>query len=154
MDRNASMKVVAEIARETRLPVVLPPHATVLSVSIEPWYEATSDTIMVTFDIYEVVETIRESRFVKHGMRIVSFTADETGHRGFTTKSITVWDDDEDFSPFTINKIGRIETPQEYAARRDWEAMQYRVGTLNNPLDNADRTAEGHTTASMQKHWK
>jgi hypothetical protein len=164
MDRRESLSALAEFTRETGIRIALPPHATVLNVNIESWVAATANKLSVTLDVYEVTETVRELRFVRHGKRMMIWTdvsdevhADPTAEydvkgvtgRFYKCMSMTLWDDD--FVPFIEHRVGKIETPAEYAARRRWEGEQYRVGTSRNPMDSASRVTEGYSP--MSDYW-
>jgi hypothetical protein len=164
MDRSASLQVLKQFTSDTGLPITLPAHATVLNVNTSDWLAGTSERFSVTLDVYEVAETVRELRFVKHGTRMMIWTEiyDFTDHtnapdvyardgsmRAYKCTSMTLWDDD--FVPFTEHRVGRIETPAEYAARRKWEGEQYRVGSDKSPMDSAYRVTLGDSP--MADYW-
>ena len=59
-----------------------------------------------------------------------------------------------DFTPYVIHESGApVRDEAEQATRRDYEAACHRPGTGSQPMDNADRTAEGYTPESMRRHW-
>lgn len=167
MDRRESLSALAEFTRDTGIRIALPPHATVLNVNLDKWANGTDTRLSITLDVYEVTESVRELRFVRHGKRMMIWTDQTTPvFHGepveapikteygtyFSYMGIDLWDDD--FVPFTEHRVGKIETPAEYRARRDWEAMQYRVGTPRSPMDNAEVSAcESDTTPAMYRHW-
>jgi hypothetical protein len=60
----------------------------------------------------------------------------------------------EDFQPYVIHEsASAVRDVAEQVARREFEATCHRPGSGGNPMDNADRTAEGYTTSQMKKHW-
>ena len=145
MDRRESILAAKQVSTALGMPWLLPANAFVKTFNI------TSNTVSVTLDVFKVEETTRESRFVGRGTRMLVWELDDTFANGWKYTCMTLWDDN--FEPVAVNKIGRIESPAEYHARRDWEAMQYRVGNDKSPMDNAARTAEGLTTDAMTNHW-
>jgi hypothetical protein len=118
-------------------------------------------TVTVLTEFLDTHETAREVRYVRRGRRLQSwserydFTSDNELKAGerfvglWKYREIVMWDDT--FSPYTEHKIGRIETPEEYRARRRWEGDQYRVGSSRSPMDSAARVTEGFSP--MADYW-
>jgi hypothetical protein len=139
------------------LPFVLRPTDEILTHSI------TDDTVTVTLKIYSVRETAREIRYEKSGLRMMvwklAFDPETETMPGYRLtpdecwwfKSMTVWDDPEDFTPWTEHRLGHVLTPEEYTERREWEGMQYRVGTAKTPMDSAGRVVDG--PSPMSDYW-
>jgi hypothetical protein len=166
MDRRESLAALAEFSSATGIPMALPSSATVLNVNFTDWHEGNSPIVSVTLQVLEVKETVRETRYLRRGVKMMIWTC-VTGEVNaydahydvisgwgdyWTFQSIVSWE--SDFTPYTEHKIGRIETPAEYAERRRWEGMQYRVGTSRSPMDNAEVAAcESDTTPAMYRHW-
>lgn len=149
-------KVAGIITDALGLPFVLRPTDEILT------YGITDDTVSVTLKIYSVRETAREIRYEKSGLRMMVWKlcydpADEmpgyrlTPDECWWFRSFTVWDDPEDFTPFTERRFGHSLTPDEYTERREWEGMQYRVGTAKTPMDSAGRVTEGYSP--MADYW-
>lgn len=145
MDRRESLLAAREVTQALGTAWVLPHHATITKLEI------TDESVTVVLDIYEVRETVRETRFIKHGVRLLNWTSSSDSYFGWKYTTMTAWDDD--FKPFTEHKVGRIETPAEYMERRRWEGEVYRPGSDRSPMDSAYRVTLGHTTDAMTNYW-
>src|SRR4051812_11870735 len=136
MDRMQSVLEARKVSEALDMPWQLPRHATIVN-----WI-VTDDRVAVSLEIFEVKETNREDKFTKKGIRLLNWTKNLSARNGWDYSIMTVWD--EDFEPYSELKIGKIESPAEYIARREWEGMQYRVGTSHSPMDSASRVTEGY----------
>lgn len=132
---------VREIGSALKLPFRLQNHWTIQSYAID------TNVVTVTLTVYATRESVRETRFVKKGTRMMAWTrADETSRWQY--QEFTVWD--TDFVPFTQHQIGKIESPAEYRARRQWEGDVYRPGSDRSPMDSAARAVE---YSPMTNYW-
>lgn len=110
------------------------------------------DVLLVKFVRYDYRVMASEVRFS------AAYTVLRQWHRtsgqGYWVREDDIEMEQADFQPVTIPEHGReIRTPEEWYAKRTWEADCYRPGTLSSPMDNADRVAEGYTTEKMARHW-
>lgn len=137
------MTDLREISRAVNYQFRLSAHQELIS------YTITDDTVMVALIVHKWREGVSRDYLTHRGTRIMSWERDETGNLSLTS-SMTMWD--EDFVPYSDHKIGRVETPAEYHARRDWEGMQHRVGTHKSPMDNAERSADP-SYSPMHDYW-
>lgn len=131
-----------QVATVLGRPYPIRPNRTILTVAV------TDNSITVQSDVYETTEGVREIRFSRHGMRLEAWTRPDA-HSPWKYDCITAWD--EDFTPFYERRVGHSQTLAEYRARREWEGMQYRVGTAKSPMDNADRSSD--PSAPMHDYW-
>lgn len=144
---------VREIASALRLPFELRANNTLVNYTVSP----QSVTVLVEFLVTN--ETAREVRFVRRGRRLMVWKArydfvnpvpsDATAIGSWEYREIVMWDDT--FKPYVEHKIGRIESPAEYRARRAWEGDQYRVGSSRSPMDSAYRVTLGDSP--MTDYW-
>lgn len=144
-----------ELSAALGLPFALRAHQRIVGYSI------TDETIAVTIEFYLTSETTRELRFTKKGTRMMVWTAaydltGDTSHilfgrggRFWTYQEMVAFD--PTFVPYIEHKIGRIESPAEYAERRRWEGEQYRVGSHKSPMDSAQRVCDG--PSPMADYW-
>lgn len=145
---------IREIRDALGLPWELRANTTLVKYNIEPHTK-----ISVLTEFLVTTETNREVRFTRRGKRLAvwearwDFTEPREPGELFMWKysEVVMWDDT--FEPYTEHKIGRIETPEEYRARRIWEGEQYRVGSAKSPMDSAYRVTLGHTTDAMTNYW-
>ena len=113
-------------------------------------YQIMDGMVMVALTVHRYTETVRETKLTHRGTRMITFTESTVIPGWWDRQEMTLWD--EDFTPYALHQVGRIETPKEYRERRDWEAMQYRVGTSSNPMDNAERSSDP-TYSPMHDYW-
>lgn len=126
--------------------VVLPKASDILAIKVE------DDVLLVKFVRYDFKQMSSEVRFT------AAYTVLRQWHRtpgqGYWAREEDIEMQQADFQPVTIPEHGRtIRTPEEWFAKRIWEADCHRPGTLSSPMDNADRVAEGYTTDKMARHW-
>lgn len=133
-----------QISDKLGFPFTLRPHQTMIRYSI------SDETIMVALTVHRYKESIRETKLTHRGTTMITFTASKITPGHWIREEMTVWD--EDFTPYALHQVGRIETPAEYRDRREWEAMQYRVGSASNPMDNAERSSDP-TYSPMHDYW-
>jgi hypothetical protein len=107
----------------------------------------TDTMVAITVRVPTVVETRRETRYVGAVLRMMVWTRTD-GDWSYMKMEVK----DDEFVPYVDNMMGRIESPAEYNARRNWEAMQYRVGNDLSPMDNAERSADP-TYSPMHDYW-
>jgi len=142
---------VRAIAAELKLPFVLRANNTLVKYDIK-----SGERVTVLVEFLTTTETAREVRYTRRGKRLMSWEArydytdiPEGELTNWKYSEVVMWDDT--FEPYVENKIGRIESPAEYAERRRWEGEQYRVGSPRSPMDSAHRVTLGHTP--MADYW-
>lgn len=126
--------LLARLVRDAHVPFVLRPNMRIDQVWIEP------GSVRVSVTVYETTQTAREIRFRRRGSRLMAWTGVRPNGTFKKYDEFTVWDDD--FTPYVERRFGRTETPEQTRERRDWEGMQYRVGTPKSPMDNAIVSAD------------
>lgn len=123
----------------------LRPH----EVPIRVVFDTVAETATLVVETYEFRDLSRRTVYTKSGVRAISWNIDNP----VQIASMTSWDDEPVSRPDEVN-FGRIWTAEEKREQREWEANTYRVGSPSNPMDNAARCAEGHTTEAMLAHWR
>lgn len=113
-------------------------------------YQILDGMVLVALTVHRYTETVRETKLTHRGTRMIKFTESKDFPGIWEREESTMWD--EDFTPYALHQVGRIETPAEYHARRRWEGMQYRVGSPSNPMDNAERSSDP-TYSPMHDYW-
>ncbi len=144
---------IRSIQRALNLPWELRANQTLLMYDIRP------EAVTVLVEFLDVNETARETRYMRRGRRLSQWEAryDFTVERPegeqwvglWKYTEVVMWDDT--FKPYIEHKLGKIETPAEYYARRRWEGDQYRVGSHKSPMDSAQRVSEGYSP--MSDYW-
>lgn len=86
------------------------------------------------------------------GTRLYSFTYSENTNSWLPIKPITVWA--EGFEPQLMRIAGQSITPTEYVEKLWFARECHRPGTSANPMDSFERTLDGYTTNTVQRHWK
>lgn len=131
-------------------------QATRKRIRLKPWesvleYTESPNEIRVVIDTHDVQELVREDRYKAHGQRGVFFTRKDD--RWVEQLDFTVWDDD--FVPYTFEKIGRRKTADEMIDQREWEKLCHRPGTKSTPLDSYERVLDPfiRSTDRMERHF-
>lgn len=140
---DTNQYLIARMVRNAHVPFRLRPNMRINRV----WIDDASVRVQVT--VYDTTETAREIRFRRRGIRLMSWTGVRPNGTFEKYDEFTSWDDD--FVPYVERRYGRTETPDERRARRDWEGMQYRVGTAKSPMDSAGRVLDGDSP--MFDYW-
>jgi hypothetical protein len=155
MSHTSVHEQVREIASVLDLPFELRANNTLISSNI------SDNAVTALIEFLVTNETAREVRYMRRGRRLMSWTrvvgddlyadfgARQIVDGRWEYREIVMWDDT--FKPYVENKIGRIETPAEYHARRRWEGEQYRVGSNRSPMDSAHRVTLG--ASPMEDYW-
>jgi hypothetical protein len=102
---------------------------------------------MVSIETYEVKVLVREDRYTRKGMRVLSFV------NGKLADDTTTWDDE--FVPYVFEKMGRRKTADEMIEQREWEKMCHRPGNSRFPLDSYERVCDSlfSSTKKMERHF-
>lgn len=124
------------------------------SLPLRAWEEIeklviTDTQVTVLVETFRYREMARDINFTERHLKMVSFILTENGWVDGPVFSVQ----DETFIPFTHVKFGRSVSPREYADKKRWEKMTYRVGNAQDPMDNYEVTSGGGSTLKMRKHW-
>lgn len=133
-------KILTEVAGY-RVQIRMRPYEKCLRLRVD------DASVNLVFETFHVREGKTRTVFLKQGVRLVSYSR-ETGEK---IGEMISWDEVK--PNVQIANFGRVETPEETRARREWEADAYRVGSTKNPLDNAARTADQFAHPTMTKYW-
>lgn len=106
---------------------------------------------MVMLTTYEVKDLVRETRYLRKGVRVIQLHRAEG--RWKIVDDNTVWDDE--FEPWTYVKFGRIKTDAEIEEQREWEKLCYRPGTKKTQLDSYERVCDPliRSTDKMERYY-
>lgn len=123
----------------------MPFHAEVRAIIVE------DERLVVQYTRYMADMRTRETRYQAAYTVADVYTRDA----GVWSRSDQFEAIDDTFRPHAVYEAAgehRDETAQR--ARRLHEGDCYRPGGGRFPMDNAARTAEGYTTAKMERHWQ
>jgi hypothetical protein len=99
--------------------------------------EITEDRIAVLVNRVKYRETRHGIEVLKRGATVYEFTNTPDGWK--MSEPFTQW-----WSiPDELHVARPGLSPEEHAARVEWETLCYRPGTPNFPMDNAERRAQG-----------
>lgn len=142
--------ILDRLRRTTRVRVPMKEWETFIKVL------ESDECIMAMIETYEVKVLVREDRYTKKGIRILTFLprkgTNAVGSWYLEDDRVT-WDDD--FIPFTFEKVGRRKTADETIEQREWEKMCHRPGNSRNPLDSYERVLDPfiRSTDRMERYY-
>lgn len=140
-----STLVIQRVYEITTHRLVLKASEQVLNLLVSP------ETVSVSIRVYQRKETAYGYQPHKSGTRLYQFELTSSGWSG--SKPFTIWDAECNDPSFERTR-GMGPDLATWTARREHEALAYRVGTHRTPLDNAQRVTEGYVSEKMIKHWE
>lgn len=117
--------------------------------SILDYREIGTTAIMIQVETFKVKELRRETRYEKRGVRYLIYMKASGTDRWYLDNDLLTWD--ESYTPTIFDHTGRRPTPEDEAARREWEMLCHRPGSGRTPLDSYERVLDGCYTESEKK---
>jgi hypothetical protein len=154
---DAGKEEVRALSALIRRPVRVGMYETVLNV----WMD--DDKASMRTECYDVVETHRELRINRRGIRLYGWTRPKgdfiaTLGRWDCQGYMTRWEDD--FTPVIMHKVGKIFTFSEWREQVTFERDCHRPGASRFPVDSYQRVLDGddygagtYNPPKMQNHW-
>lgn len=106
-------------------------------------FKITESRVVVRLEVLSFTESVRDIRFTKKATKLMTWTSSGS-YEEFVIE-------DDTFEPYTERRFGSVTSPAEYHEKREWEGMQYRVGSDASPMDSAYRSTLGY--APMADYW-